>query len=76
MSSVVFRTRPGWVGEEINGIKEIMGDLIIDGEDLGWTSIDDACSVADQLEVQLEIVEEADYVVKNPRREETIDGDQ
>jgi len=67
----VFRTRPGW-GD--------MGDLQVGYEELGfkelgWTDIADARATAEEMGLQLEVVVEKDYVVKNPRREDE-DGDQ
>ena len=57
---VLFRTRPGW-GE--------MGDLVVGDEDLGWSSLGEAQAVAAELGTELVTEVEADYVVKNPRRE-------
>jgi hypothetical protein len=58
--TVEFQTRPAWNG---------MGDIIHDGIDLGWSSKADAEALAEREGVTLIVTTDADYIVKNPRRE-------
>jgi hypothetical protein len=57
--TVQFITRPSYDG---------WGDLVVDGEDRGWSSLEDAQEAAAEADVLLDVQTEGDNVVRNPRR--------
>jgi hypothetical protein len=57
--TVKFSTRLGYGG---------WGDIEVDGEDLGWNTLEDAQALAASLTTELIITHEDDYVLRNPRR--------
>lgn len=66
MATVEFHTRPSWKLED-----DTYGDLHIDGEDYGWTTLRSAQEAAADHGVPLVTITGEDAVVSHPRREQS-----